>query len=205
MEEKDAAAKESSNPTPIGYGKESVTVFGLGLSGALIWGIGIVPSIMALAKAKKAKRELLEAEGQLHGFGLIKAGVILAITGIFHFLLTIAMVFGLVWVVGQIPTWINDGLSKGTIAGVDVIDVLPNINLNDLGLDSATLNEVEKILPEGQTIDSLDLGALLDSLETTNSLDTIDPAVLEELGLNSSDLESLTVEDIIQMLESYQN
>jgi len=205
MEETTANNSEPSNQKPIGYGKESVTVFSLGLGGALVWGIGIVPSIMALVKAKKARHEILEAEGHLHGLGLIKAGVILAITGIFNFALTIAMILGLVWVVGQIPTWINDGLSKGTIAGVDVIDVLPNIDLNDLGLDAATLNEIEQILPDGQTVDSLDLGALLDSLETSNSLDTIDPGVLEELGLNSSDLESLTLEDLIQMLESYQN
>ena len=59
----------------------SVAVMVLGIVGLVLlcgYGIGLVPSIVALAMAPAAKREIAAAGGQLGGTGFIKAGVICA-------------------------------------------------------------------------------------------------------------------------------
>jgi hypothetical protein len=59
----------------------SVAVLVLGIVGLVLlcgYGIGLIPSIVALAMAPAAKREIAAAGGQLGGTGFIKAGVICA-------------------------------------------------------------------------------------------------------------------------------
>lgn len=193
----------SDKPAIVGYGKESVTLFSLGLSGSLIWGVGVIPSVMALFKVKKARQEITDAGGALHGFGLIKAGIALAITGIVNFLLSILMIVVLVWAIGQIPTWMNQAISEGQIGGVDVVDILPPVNLTELGLSDSTLNQIETILPEGQNLEEVDIGMLLSQLENSDSVSSLDPALLEELGISLEDAETLTLEDLLALLETY--
>lgn len=57
----------------------SVAVLVLGIVGLVLlcgYGIGIIPSIVSLALAPAAKREIAAAGGQLGGTGFIKAGVV---------------------------------------------------------------------------------------------------------------------------------
>ena len=66
-----------------GYGPRNsgtaVAVLVLGICGLVFscaYGVGIVPAIVALALAPKAKREIAGSAGMLTGDGMIKAGVI---------------------------------------------------------------------------------------------------------------------------------
>jgi len=180
-----------------GYGPGSVTVFSLGLSGSLVWGIGVIPSIMALLKVKNAKQEIQNSEGLLRGLGLIKAGIVLAITGIFHFVLTIAMIVALVWAVNQIPYWVQDALDDGQVAGVDIAEILPPIDVESLGLDQSTLDSIESVLPEGQSLDSVDLNALLSEVE----IEGIDTTELSERLLSGGTLTPEESEALMRELE----
>lgn len=59
----------------------SIAVLVLGIVGLVLacgYGIGIIPSIVALAMAPAAKREIAAAGGQLGGAGFVKAGVVCA-------------------------------------------------------------------------------------------------------------------------------
>lgn len=213
-EHNESSSKKTTNARPqsAGFGGQSVAVFGLGLSGALVWGLGIIPSIMALVKAKKAKSEITSSKGNLKGFGLIKWGIALAITGIINFLASIALVFGAIWVVNQIPVWVEDAITDGSIGGIEVVDVLPPVNLEELGLPEESLKTIEGYLPEGQTLESVSLRDLLDIAEQEGvNLDgyieeldpdgTLSPSQtdkmmqeLEKQGYLSSDIESLLPE-----------
>ena len=66
-----------------GYGPRNsgtaVAVLVLGICGLVFgcaYGVGIVPAIVALALAPKAKREIAGSSGMLTGEGMVKAGVI---------------------------------------------------------------------------------------------------------------------------------
>lgn len=211
--------KSQANPEPEkpnldtkGIGPQSVSVFGFGLAGSLIWGIGIVPSIIALFKAKKARREIEASHGKLKGLGLIKWGIALAIAGILNFIAGIALIFGVVWVVNQIPIWMEDALTEGNIAGIEIADTLPPINLQELGLPEESLSTIEEYLPEGQSLESVKIGDLLEIAESeginvndyVSGFDadgTLDLSQSEEIlkqleaqGYISSDIESLLPE-----------
>ena len=59
----------------------AIAVLVLGIVGLVLacgYGIGIIPSIVALAMAPAAKREIAAAGGQLGGAGFVKAGVVCA-------------------------------------------------------------------------------------------------------------------------------
>jgi hypothetical protein len=194
---------------PKGYAPKSVAVFGLGLSGALVWGLGIIPSIMALAKAKKASKEVNASSGKFRGVGLIKWGIALAITGILNFIAGVALIFGAVWAINQIPIWIEDAITDGNIAGIDIVDTLPPVNLTELGIPEDSLRTIEEYLPSGQSLESVNLSDLLDIAEAeginvSDYLGSLDPDgtlsssqsqeildQLEQQGYASSDIESL--------------
>jgi hypothetical protein len=203
---------EKPNLDPKGIGPKSVSVFGFGLAGSLIWGVGIIPSIIALSKARKARREIEASQGNLKGLGLIKWGIALAIAGILNFIAGIALIFGVVWAVNQIPIWMEEALTDGNVAGIEIADTLPPINLQELGLPEESLNTIEEYLPEGQSLESVKIGDLLEIAESEGinvndyvaGLDadgTLGSSQSEEIikqleaqGYISSDIESLLPE-----------
>jgi hypothetical protein len=74
---------------------KSVAVMVLGIVGLVLvcgYGIGVIPSIVALALAPSAKREIRSSGGRLTGESFIKAGVICAWVAVGLTLLGIAIV-----------------------------------------------------------------------------------------------------------------
>lgn len=184
IEQSDSSVDEETIEKPV-YSGNSVAVFSLGFAGFLVPVFGIIPSVISLVKVPKAKKELIKNEGRISGFGLINAGIALAILGIVNFLVSIALVFGAVWVVNQIPIWLEENFSSSGLLGNTLLtDVLPPVNINELGLDDNSVQQLEGFLPEGTSLDSVDISALLELLESNGGIEGI-------TGSESIDLDAL--------------
>lgn len=183
IEQLDLKVDEEKIENPV-YSGGSVAVFSLGFAGFLVPVLGIVPSLISLVKAQKAKKELIKSEGKVSGFGLINAGIALAVLGILNFFVSIALVFGAVWAVNQIPVWLEENFSSSGLLGNTLLtDALPPVNINELGLDDNSVQQLESLLPEGTSLDSVDISALLELLESSGGIEGLTGS--ESIDLNA--------------------
>lgn len=135
-----------------GFSPESVTVFTLGLLGFLIPFVGIVPSVIAVAKTRSAKKQLMRARGNFRGEGLVKAGSVLAWLGILNTLLTVALTVLTVWAAVNMPSLLPSlaGLSvaDGALDPTAMLSILDSQDLKSLLSDPSVVKSLEERLIE---------------------------------------------------------
>jgi hypothetical protein len=127
-------------------------VFTLGLFGFLIPIIGIVPSVIALAKTRAAKQQLFRARGNFRGYGLLKAGIVFAWLGVLSTLFSVAIAALSVWALVNMPSLLPSllGLSgiESSINPSALLSILDTQDLKTLLSDPDILNGVEERLRE---------------------------------------------------------
>lgn len=133
-----------------GFSPESVTVFSLGLAGFLVPLIGIVPSVMSVAKARSARRQLARARGNFRGEGLVKAGVILGWLGILNAVFSLALTALTIWAAVNMPSLLPSlaGLSvaDGALDPTAMLSILDSQDLKSLLSDPDVVSRLEEYL-----------------------------------------------------------
>lgn len=146
------AATQAQTRQIKGFSPDSVTVFTLGLFGFLIPILGIVPSVIALIKARAAKKQLFRARGNFRGYGLLKAGMIFAWLGILSTLFSIALAAVSVWALVNMPSLLPSlvGLSgvESNLNPSALLSILDTQDLKTLLSDPDILNDIEERLRE---------------------------------------------------------
>lgn len=144
-----SAAKPQVRP-PQGFAPRSVTVFALGLSGFLLPIIGLIPSVIALYKARAARFEISRAKGHYRGYGLVRAGTTLASLAVLNTLLLAALAIAAVWVFQNTPNILPSLLGlTGAETAFDpntMLSILDSQDLNSLLSDPAVIADLEQRL-----------------------------------------------------------
>jgi hypothetical protein len=152
-------------PKVVGYSPKAVKVYSLGMMGAFVPFIGIVPSIMALAKSKKAEEEIALSNGSLSGYDIYKKGIRYAWFGIVSFLINIGLIGLLIWAIPQIPNWVTSPEFQSVLQSTVITDVtnnLPaNLDLESLGFTTEEIEIIKSLLPEGTDINNLSVRDIL--------------------------------------------
>lgn len=135
-----------------GFSPQAVAVFCLGLAGALTPFVGVIPSVVALVKARGARREISRSRGHYRGGGLISWGVGLSWLGILGALLSVTMALFLMWAVQNSPALLPTLLGMPDVStAIDshaLLSFLDSQDLKSLLSDPAILNELEQRLRE---------------------------------------------------------
>lgn len=157
--------KDIVSPKIIGYSPEVVKMHTLALTGALTPILGIVPSIRALIKARRAKRELFLSNGSLDGHSLYKKAVFLGWLGIILFAINIAIAIALVWLIQNASSLLSEPVFQQFLQATSNSEVLnnvpANIDLEELGLSADDLERLREYLPEGIDINNLSVADIL--------------------------------------------
>lgn len=161
MEEK--AELEQANEI-VGVSPKTVKVYGLALSGFLVPLFGIVPSIAALVKGKKAKQEILSSGGKLSGLDLYKKSLVYAWLGVASFIFHVGLIAFLVWLITIIPSLMTSPqvqeLIQDNVSSI-VADVPVTIDLKALGFSDEEVQTLKDVLPDGVDINNLTLEDIL--------------------------------------------
>jgi hypothetical protein len=148
----------------IGISPRTVKMYGFALAGFLMPIFGIVPSIIALAKAKKAKREILLSSGTLAGLDLYKKSLTYAWLGVSSFIFNVALIVFIIWLINVLPSFITSPQFQDVIQNnlPDIITEVPiNIDLESLGFSESDISVLRDALPDGVDINNLTLDDIL--------------------------------------------
>lgn len=144
-----ASVKAQARP-PQGFAPKSVTVFALGLSGLLVPLLGLIPSVMAIGKARGAKDEIARSRGYFRGYGLIRWGLILGWLGVLGSLLAAGLVVGAVWALQNMPSLLTSVLGVPTGASAfdptAMLSILDSQDLNAILSDPEVIKDLEQRL-----------------------------------------------------------
>lgn len=148
----------------IGISPKTVKLYGFALTGFLVPLFGIFPSLVALFKAKSAKREIIASEGKLGGLDLYKQSLLYAWLGIVSFFINLGLIALLIWLINELPALIASPQFQDTLNN-NLYQFMPQENLNldlkGLGFSDADIEAFKNALPEGKDIDNLTLQDIL--------------------------------------------